>query len=90
MFLAGVFLGPGAPRGRPPTKTATTAPVLGQVFYVGNGQKAGAPVAFKVPDGATRLFFGIADGYSFRGAPGYYSDNAGEFAATFSVTTSGK
>lgn len=87
MFLAGVFLGPGTPSARPPAKTATVTPALGQVFYIGNGQGAGGPVRFKVPAGATRLFLGVADGYSFRGAPGYYSDNAGEFIASFTVTS---
>src|SRR5262249_9508204 len=67
MFLAGVFL--GAHKGpAPPTKTATTAPALGQVFVV----RAGA--AYQVPAGATRVYFGIADGYTFKGKPGLYGD----------------
>ena len=73
MFLAGVFLGNGAPGGAaPPTDTATTSPTLRQVFYVGGG-----PLTVDVPAGATRLFLGFADAYGFHGPAGYYDDNAG-------------
>lgn len=83
MFLAGVFLGAARERESPPTKTHTLTPELGQVFYVGNGQGGDGPLRFEVPDGATRLFLGIADGYNFVGKPSYYGDNAGSFTATF-------
>jgi hypothetical protein len=90
MFLAGVSLGPEAPGEAPPTRTHTRLPELGQVFYIGNGQGAGGPVEFGVPDSATRLFLGIADGFNFVGAPSYYGDNAGSFAATFDVVAAGR
>ena len=38
-----------------------------------------------VPTEATRLFLGIADGYGFEGEPGFYRDNAGSFAVTFTI-----
>lgn len=85
MFLAGVFLAAGPLSGSVATMTNTDAPALGQVFYVGTGHRAGRPVEFEVPDDATRLFLGIADGYSFVGQPGYYGDNSGAFSATFAV-----
>jgi hypothetical protein len=85
MFLVGVFLGPDAPSDTPSTHTSTRSPVLGQVFAVGTGKSGGKPIVFAVPDGATRLFLGIADGFSFHGAPSYYGDNAGKFVATFTV-----
>lgn len=87
MFLAGVFLGDRPPSSSPATRTGTDAPAIGQVFYIGTGHGAGKQVEFEVPDGATRLFLGIADGYSFAGQPGYYGDNAGTFAVAFAVTS---
>ena len=87
MFLAGVFLGERPPSGSTATRTGTHAPAIGQVFYIGTGHSAGKQVEFEVPDGATRLFLGIADGYSFVGQPSYYGDNAGSFAVAFAVTS---
>jgi hypothetical protein len=69
--LIGVFLGAGAPSTTPDaldfsdTSFATLAPALGVVFFIGDGltgEGIGALQAFTVPDGATRLFLGDADG----------------------------
>ena len=85
MALLGVFLGPAAPSGTPPTNALTARPAIGQVFYVGLRSPDGVPVEFVVPEGASRLFLGIADGYSFVGKPGWYGDNGGAFRATVAV-----
>ncbi|WP_309669847.1 PEP-CTERM sorting domain-containing protein [Gemmatimonas sp.] len=42
---------------------------------------------FYVPDGATRLYLGIADGGSFQGNPDFYSDNLGTYTARFDIST---
>jgi hypothetical protein len=94
-FLVGVFLA-GPPSGSGPTRLdfssgaqthafSTLRPQLAQAFYVGNGKSGGQQQQFFVPAGATVLALGIADGYSFNGAPGYYDDNTGGFAATLAV-----
>lgn len=62
----------------------TLNPGLRQVFFIGDGMTTddeGKPVQqiFKAPDGATRLFVGIADAPLFNGAPGCYEDNVGQF-----------
>jgi hypothetical protein len=38
-----------------------------------------------VPDGATRLFLGFAEGMFYKGPPGFYSNNSGELRATIEV-----
>lgn len=93
-FLAGLFLGPSLPAVAPAASNfasidfATFAPTIGQVFFIGNGFTAALlQQVFFVPDGATRLYFGIADGGSFFGDPGYYDDNVGTYAVNFAVTT---
>jgi hypothetical protein len=87
--LVGVFLGDGAPTGAPPAtinygnsselNQLTRTPVLGQIFYIGTGQVGDAFREFTAPTGATRLFFGIPDGFGFVGAPGAYDDNDGAY-----------
>lgn len=94
-FLAGVFLGAGLPGSAPAslnfnaigTDFTTFAPLIGQVFFIGNGQTSGGVTQqFFVPDAATRLFFGIADGGSFQGNPGFYDDNVGTYNANFTIS----
>ena len=96
-FLAAVFLGPALPAAAPGSldfnaltlNFTMLSPTLGQVFFVGDGVTSGAvQQQFLVPDGATRLFFGIADGGAFVGNPGFYGDNVGTYTATFAVTSS--
>lgn len=64
-------------------------PGLNQVFFVGDGHAGlnngtGTLLNFVAPVGATRLYIGFADSYSFQGAPSYYSDNQGTLS--YSVT----
>jgi hypothetical protein len=71
------FCGPGE------TSFASLSPGLKQVFFIGDGRTgngSGVAQQFIIPSGASRLFLGTADGYSW-----YY--NAGSFAVT--VTTIG-
>lgn len=78
--LIGVFLGAGRPDANAapgpfniaPAATVVT-PVLQQPFFIGDGRNSsGATVRFRVPAGATRLFLGTMDGYS-------WLDNSGRF-----------
>ena len=93
-FLAGVFLGPDAPLPPAPAALdfssnhdfASLAPVLAQVFFIGDGRTAGGDVQdFVVPAGATRLFLGFIDQYEVGLPPGSYIDNAGALRASFDV-----
>ncbi len=87
--LVGVFLDAANPKDRTPpdplendTSFSTLSPVLGQVFFIGDGLTGtgtGAPQTFFAPSGATRLFVGIADAANFAGQPGWYDDNYGSF-----------
>ncbi|MEF7617005.1 PEP-CTERM sorting domain-containing protein [Aquincola sp. MAHUQ-54] len=61
---------------------ASVAPALHQVFVIGDGRAgvnnaAGALLSYTAPEGATRLYLGFADSWSFQGNPGYYADNLG-------------
>lgn len=92
-FLAAVFLGASLPASAPAAATfnnldfTSFAPLLGQVFFVGDGFTSGAvQQIFDVPNGASFLYFGIADGGSFFGDPGYYDDNVGTFNTQYAVT----
>jgi hypothetical protein len=85
--LVGVFLGPGVPKSGAPLAVnsgvdfTTLSPRLQQVFFIGDGKtRAGALQQFVAPPGATRLALGLADGWSFVGAPGAYDDNDGSYS----------
>lgn len=55
------------------------APEIGQVFFIGDGLTAdGVRQVFAVPTGATRLFLGTMDGFSWNG-------NEGSFDVTVSA-----
>ncbi|MAW59287.1 MAG: hypothetical protein CMJ94_00475 [Planctomycetes bacterium] len=89
MFLVGVFVGPDEPADPAPTGLsfsnydfAELSPALRQPFFIGDGQAAGAQQIFHVPPGATRLFLGFADSFSFNGLPGYYDDNVGSLTVS--------
>jgi hypothetical protein len=91
-FLAALFLGPTLPASMPAQNVITDlnalsySPGIGQVFFVGNGSTAADVMQqFLVPDGATQLFFGIADAGSFFGVPGFYDDNLGTYAIEYAV-----
>lgn len=89
--LAGVFLDDSIPSSGPPPATLdfstvasqnflSISPLLRQVFYIGDGQTSdGILQEFVAPAGATRLFFGIPDGFGFVGLPGAYDDNDGSY-----------
>lgn len=89
--LVGVFLDDSVPSSSPPARLnfSTTglgrdflslSPLLGQVFYIGNGVTTGGIFQqFIAPSGATRVFFSIPDGFGFDGAPGAYDDNDGAY-----------
>ena len=87
--LAGVFLSDSAPQDpAPPTLDfrsgglgldfLTLSPLIGQVFFIGDGQTSGGMAqTFNVPSGATRLYLGCPDAPYGQGYPGAYDDNAG-------------
>lgn len=95
--LVGVFLSDAIPSGAAPAGLdfsptglgvdfASLSPALGQVFYIGDGKNAAdAFQSFIAPVGATRLFLGIPDGFSFGGAPGAYDDNDGSYSVRIGV-----
>jgi len=89
--LAGVFLDDSIPNGSAPatldftigglgTEFMSLSPMLGQVFYIGDGKTTlGDFHTFIAPANATRLALGIPDGFGFVGAPGAYDDNDGRY-----------
>lgn len=97
--LVGVFLGAAQPA-TPPARLdfsagqfgenfATLAPALGQVFFIGDGQRAdGTLQQFTIPAGAEKLYFGFPDGHTgeyYHGAPLYYGDNTGSLSLRASI-----
>lgn len=68
------------------------SPLLNQVFFIGDGRVGtdgtGQQQLFYAPDGATRLYLGIADssGRSHPYSPGAYGDNSGEFFADVNMS----
>jgi hypothetical protein len=93
MFLVGVFLGDGEPSLPAPPRLDftdrehfdTLAPVLGQVFFVGDGRGR----RYEVPKNATRLYVGFADAYPFSRQAGYYGNNAGRLEVVASGVLDG-
>ncbi len=64
------------------------SPGLQQVFFIGDGltgNGSGSVQSFVVPDSATRLYLGVADGFGFIGAPGWYDDNIGSLDVNYDV-----
>jgi hypothetical protein len=95
LFLVGVFVGAKLPAKAPerldfsPDKQgaafASLSPKLGQVFFIGDGKTgtgSGVIQKFVIPSGATSLYLGYADAYSFQGPPGAYGDNKGGLGVT--------
>jgi hypothetical protein len=87
--LLGVFLDASVPGGQAPASLdasgsndfTTLAPLLRQVFFIGDGLTGtgtGAVQRFTVPAGATRLALGSSD------ALGGNSNNTGQFNVTVS------
>ena len=66
------------------------APLVWQVFYVGDGRTgfndaAGALLSFTAPADATRLYVGFVDAGSFAGPSAWYEDNRGTMVATVTL-----
>jgi len=89
--LLGVFLtdttpvGGTAPAALPydANNPTSLAPVIGQIFYIGDGRAglanaSGAVLTFTAPPNATRLYVGMADGFDGQ-PPTMYGDNSGSF-----------
>jgi len=96
LFLVGVFLTDQEPADPAPNAlnfTGTTnysqiAPLIGQVFYIGDdltGIGSGQQQVILVPPTATRLYLGFAEGPGFTGTPGGYGDNIGSLSATVGI-----
>ena len=95
-FSVGVFLNDSEPTGSGPsrlnftnnTSFAELSPQLNQTFFIGDGltgSGVGNIQRFLVPEQATRLFLGFADGYAIQGGAGYYEDNRGSLVANFEL-----
>lgn len=95
----GVFLAfPAFPYTSPPTLVTNTgelptnytlAPLLGQVFFIGNGTAVGNGfqiLTVRIPASATNVYFGIADACGSNQPPGCYSDNGGGFSVNVSFS----
>jgi hypothetical protein len=87
-YLVAVFLPDSPPVGPAPVGLrfdrnydfVSLRPALAQVFFVGDGRTSdGSVQRFRVPEGAARVYLGIADAFAFRGLPGFYDDNSGSF-----------
>ncbi len=96
-YITGVFLGAnqvGKPALIDYTRVGTGlpsyAPLLQQVFFIGDGltgDGSGAQQTFFVPDGAVMLFLGISDADGYAGAPSAYGDNIGRFFGSINFIT---
>jgi hypothetical protein len=106
MFLVGVFVDNSVPSGFGAfadnyTSVSTQvnfAPLLGQVFFIGDGLTgtdgvnvgSGSTQTFQVPNTATRLFLGFVDSFNnfsttAGGAPGAYGDNTGSLSVNLNT-----
>ena len=95
-FLVGVFLNASEPTDPAPSAFNFTnrtsfeefSPLLNQTFFIGDGltgSGSGSIQRFLVPEQATRLFLGFADGGAGQGLPGTYDDNSGAVVANFEL-----
>jgi hypothetical protein len=95
-FLVGVFLTDSEPTDPTPlaldftnnTSFEEISPRLNQTFFIGDGltgSGVGNIQRFLVPNQATRLFLGVADGLNVQGAPGHYHENTGSVVANFDI-----
>ncbi len=71
--------------------------MLAQTFFIGDGLGTGsAQQTFNVPTGATRLFWGFADGAPGFGSPSAavlpsgYGDNLGSLSVTYNLNLVGE
>ncbi len=97
--LVGVFYSPTVALPQPPatldfntigTGFTTLAPLLGQVFFIGDGltgDGTGTVQSFTAPGGARSLYIGFADAGGYNGTPGSYDDNLGSLAVTVNTSS---
>lgn len=99
LALMGVFTN-GVPKMAAPPRMDVThikyqtiiKPSLNQSFFIGDGltgRGSGEIQEFIIPDEATELSLGFADGFKgvpFKGPPTAYFDNVGELVVTYSIT----
>jgi hypothetical protein len=66
------------------TGYSTLSPLLRQMFFVGTGSNSlsTSTQAILVPSGATHIYFGLVDGYSYQDTPDGYEDNNGAFSVS--------
>ena len=98
LALVGVFLSDVEPADPAPASIdfnsigiafTILSPSIAQIFFIGDGKTGtggGLLQTFQVPNGATRVFFGVADALGAAGPPGTFSDNGGTFTANATVT----
>ncbi len=98
--LVGVFMNGNAAGNSPPAALSfdalnptSTAPLLNQVFYIGDGltgynDASGSALQFTAPASATSLWLGVIDAGSFNGPSGFYFDNPGSFRVTANLAGS--
>ena len=68
----------------------TASPRLKQPFFIGDGDTpGGATQTYRIPNGAQKLFLGVADSFGFNGPPDYYEDNNGSFRVRVRFETGG-
>jgi hypothetical protein len=87
---SGGFTPPSLPAWDAANPTSLVAPLVWQVFYVGDGRAGfndadGALLTFTAPGEATRLFVGFVDAESFSGPSAWYEDNLGTMVATVAL-----
>ena len=58
-------------------------PRIAQTFLVGDGKGR----SYSVPPKATRLFLGFADGFYYKGDPGWYDNNGGTLDVSVDVAS---
>ena len=71
------------------TNFKNLSPVIGQVFFIGDGLTGtgtGSIQVFRVPPTATHLYLGYIDSCNSGPLPGCYSDNLGTLYAVFKLT----
>ncbi len=91
MFLVGVFLTDEEPADPAPVRLDFSEnedfdllePEIGQTFLIGDGIGR----RYLVPQGATRLFLGFAEGMFYKGPPGWYENNSGHLVVSVEVAT---
>jgi hypothetical protein len=93
-YLVGVFLADAEPHDPAPGALnfsrhhnfSSLSPQLGVVFFIGDGHTYHGQVqTFDVPDGASRLYLGLADACGGFGLTGCYGTNLGSLVARFTL-----